>query len=85
MTCQFVFPFSMFCWGDEGTMQVLRWQKDLIPAPFNLCCKGERATACWILAYDHKTQSFMKKGSQRKLFRIKSRTLKMKQNPASVF
>ena len=28
--------------------------------------KGQRADAHWVMAYDHKTQSFMKNGGQQK-------------------
>ena len=29
-------------------------------------CKGQRADTCWVVAYGHKTQSFMKNGGQQK-------------------
>ena len=28
-------------------------------------CKGQRADVCWVMAYDHKTQSFVKNGGQK--------------------
>ena len=29
-------------------------------------CKGQCADVCWVMAYGHKTQSFMKNGGQQK-------------------
>ena len=36
------------------------------PGSLNPNCKGQHADACWIMAYIHKTQSFMKNRGQQK-------------------
>ena len=75
MTCYFVFPFTVWWWGDEVAMQVKkRHKKEKITLPNDAWkgnlktwnYNGERADTRWVMAYRHKTQSFMKNGGQQK-------------------
>ena len=43
--------------------------KGVYSAPYeHLAARGQRADARWVMAYGHKTQSFMKNGGQQKCF-----------------
>ena len=41
-------------------------QGGLTAPPWSSSCKGQYCDACWVLAYNHKTQSFMKNEGQQK-------------------